>query len=116
MKDEGGRMKKAHQLLTPETSTSIPPPSKRLGQNFIINQGIISQIIEALSPRADETIVEIGPGRGALTAPLVERTGLLVAVEFDRKLIPFLTDTFGSRSNFKLVQSDALTTDVCEII
>ncbi len=109
-------MKKVHQPFTPETPARLPPPSKRFGQNFLVNQGIISQIIEALSPRADETIVEVGPGRGALTAPLLERTGSLVAVEFDRKLIPFLNDTFGSRSNFKLLQSDALITDVCEII
>jgi 16S rRNA (adenine1518-N6/adenine1519-N6)-dimethyltransferase len=46
----------------------------------------------------------------------LERAGSLVAIEFDRNLIPLLTETFGSRTNFKLVQSDALITDVCDVI
>jgi 16S rRNA (adenine1518-N6/adenine1519-N6)-dimethyltransferase len=97
-------------------SSLIPHPSKRLGQNFLTDQRIIHRIVEALEPRSDETILEIGPGRGALTASLLERAGSLVAIEFDRNLIPLLTETFGSRTNFKLVQSDALITDVCDVI
>ena len=91
-------------------------PSKRLGQNFLTDQRIINRIVAALAPQSDETILEIGPGRGALTAPLLERAGSLVAIEFDRNLIPLLTERFSSRKNFKLVQSDALVTDVCEVI
>jgi 16S rRNA (adenine1518-N6/adenine1519-N6)-dimethyltransferase len=88
-------------------------PSKRFGQNFLIDKSIITRIVEALNPRPNETIVEIGPGRGALTAPLLERVGHLIAIEFDRNLIPVLTDTFGKKANFKLVQSDVLVTDIC---
>lgn len=91
-------------------------PSKRLGQNFLTDQRTIHRIVDALEPRADETILEIGPGRGALTTPLLERAGSLVAIEFDRNLIPLLTERFSSRKNFTLVQSDALVTDICEII
>ncbi|HEV7796765.1 MAG TPA: 16S rRNA (adenine(1518)-N(6)/adenine(1519)-N(6))-dimethyltransferase RsmA [Pyrinomonadaceae bacterium] len=91
-------------------------PSKRLGQNFLTDQRIIDRIVEALEPKPDETILEIGPGRGALTSSLVERAGSLVAIEFDRKLIPLLTEKFGAQTNFKLVQSDALVTEVCEVI
>jgi 16S rRNA (adenine1518-N6/adenine1519-N6)-dimethyltransferase len=91
-------------------------PSKRLGQNFLTDQRIIQRIISALAPTTRETIIEIGPGRGALTAPLLEKAGSLVAIEFDRNLIPLLTEQFGSRKNFKLVQSDALVTDVCDVI
>jgi 16S rRNA (adenine1518-N6/adenine1519-N6)-dimethyltransferase len=109
-------MKKVRQPLSPESHSSIPPPSKRFGQNFLVNPGIISQIVEALSPGADETIVEIGPGRGALTKPLLQHAGKLVAIEFDQKLIPLLQENFVSKNNFTLVQGDALTTDVCEII
>lgn len=97
-------------------SPPIPPPSKRFGQNFLTNQGVISEIIAALNPRTDETVVEIGPGRGALTKPLLERVGRLVAIEFDQKLIPVLSESFGSFSNFQLVQSDALVAAICEII
>lgn len=96
--------------------SSTPHPSKRFGQNFLNDQRTIQRIIEALEPRADETLVEIGPGRGALTAPLLEQTGSLVAIEFDRGLIPLLTEKFSAHENFKLVQSDALVTDICEVI
>ena len=103
----------------PRVSESPRPafhPSKRLGQNFLTDQRIIQRIVEALEPGADETIVEIGPGRGALTAPLLERAGSLIAVEFDQNLIPLLTEKFSDKKNFKLIQSDALTTDFCDAI
>jgi 16S rRNA (adenine1518-N6/adenine1519-N6)-dimethyltransferase len=116
MKDEGGRMKKEREATTLHPSSFIPHPSKRLGQNFLTDQRTIHRIIEALEPGTDETIVEIGPGRGALTAPLLEKAGSLVAIEFDRNLIPLLTEKFSGKKNFKLVQSDALVTDMCDVI
>ncbi len=88
-------------------------PSKRFGQNFLTDKSIIKRIVASLNPLANETIVEIGPGRGALTAPLIEHAGQLVAIEFDRNLIPILVNTFGKRENFKLIQNDALITDIC---
>jgi 16S rRNA (adenine1518-N6/adenine1519-N6)-dimethyltransferase len=91
-------------------------PSKRFGQNFLTNRRIINRIIDALNPQPDETIVEIGPGQGALTTSLVERAGQLVAVEFDRQLAPFLREKFAEHSNFKLIESDALVTDFCAAI
>ena len=90
-----------------------PYPSKRLGQHFLRDQRTIQRIIEALNPKASETIIEIGPGTGALTATLVERGSRVVAVEFDNKLAPLLTERFTSAANFKLVMADALTTDFC---
>jgi 16S rRNA (adenine1518-N6/adenine1519-N6)-dimethyltransferase len=102
---------------TDRPSALIPHhPSKRLGQNFLTDQGIIHRIIEVLGPRADETIIEIGPGRGALTVPLLQRAGSLLAVEFDQNLIPLLTEKFSGQTNFKLIQSDALTVDFCAAI
>lgn len=91
-------------------------PSKRFGQNFLTDQRVIGRIIEALAPDANETIVEIGPGSGALTAPILEKAGRLVAIEFDRNLIPILTDTFRNKTNFTLVEDDALVADVCAAI
>jgi 16S rRNA (adenine1518-N6/adenine1519-N6)-dimethyltransferase len=90
-----------------------PYPSKRLGQHFLRDQRTIHRIIDALAPKADETIVEIGPGTGALTSVLVERAGRVVAVEFDNKLAPLLQERFGGFKNFKLVMGDALTVDFC---
>ena len=90
-----------------------PYPSRRLGQHFLRDQRIIHRIIDALAPRPDETIVEIGPGTGALTSVLVERAGRLVAVEFDKKLAPLLQERYASFQNFKLVMADALTVDFC---
>jgi 16S rRNA (adenine1518-N6/adenine1519-N6)-dimethyltransferase len=116
MKDEGERRKQDRKASTLLTSSLVPHPSKRFGQNFLTDRRVIERIIEALAPKSDETIIEIGPGRGALTAPLLEKAGSLVAIEFDRNLIPLLGETFGSKKNFKLVQSDALVTDVCAVI
>lgn len=90
-----------------------PYPSKRLGQHFLRDQRTIQRIIEALALQADETIIEIGPGTGALTSELVERAERVIAVEFDSKLAPLLSDRFANFPNFKLVMADALTTDFC---
>ena len=91
-------------------------PSKRFGQHFLKDKRTIQRIIDALAPTSNETIIEIGPGTGALTAHLVERAGKVVAVEFDNKLTPFLTEQFATLPNFKLVMADALTTDFCNAI
>ena len=93
-----------------------PRPSKSLGQNFLINEGVVKRIIDELAPKSDETIIEIGPGRGALTSQLLDKTGLVVAVEFDRNLIPLLQESFAARKNFKLLADDALNVDFCSVI
>jgi 16S rRNA (adenine1518-N6/adenine1519-N6)-dimethyltransferase len=90
-----------------------PYPSKRLGQHFLRDRRTIQRIIEALAPKRDETIIEIGPGTGALTSELVESASRVVAVEFDRKLAPLLSERFREFPNFKLVMADALTVDFC---
>ena len=91
-------------------------PSKRLGQHFLKDKRTIQRIIEALAPQPDETIIEIGPGTGALTTELIARAGRVVAVEFDEKLAPLLSEQFGGFANFKLVIADALATDFCREI
>lgn len=97
-------------------SAGQPIPSKRFGQHFLRDKRTIERIIEALAPQSDETIVEIGPGTGALTAHLIERAGRVIAIEFDQKLAPLLTDQFGGFPNFRLVMGDALATDFCHEI
>lgn len=101
------------QRMKDDTSTDEPYPSKRLGQHFLKDRRTIQRIIEALAPDANETIVEIGPGTGALTSALVESAGRVIAVEFDEKLAPLLREQFGSEPNFRLLMADALSTDFC---
>jgi 16S rRNA (adenine1518-N6/adenine1519-N6)-dimethyltransferase len=109
-------MKKESQASKPLPSPVTHHPSKRLGQNFLVDKRVIERIVNALQPRRDETIIEIGPGQGALTGPLLDTAAHLIAVEFDRNLIPLLEDKFGGKENFTLVQSDALVTGFCEVI
>ena len=89
---------------------------RRFGQNFLVDRGVVDRIIAAVSPRADETIIEIGPGRGALTSRLVEKAGRVVAIEFDRELIPSLREKFTGAANLELIEADALTTDFCAAV
>jgi 16S rRNA (adenine1518-N6/adenine1519-N6)-dimethyltransferase len=91
-------------------------PLKRFGQHFLTDQNIIRKIISAFNPRADETIIEIGPGTGALTDQLVAQAGKLIAVEFDRELAPILDRRYKNHSNFTLVQGDALDVDFCSLL
>jgi 16S rRNA (adenine1518-N6/adenine1519-N6)-dimethyltransferase len=92
---------------------SFPRAKKRLGQNFLVDENYARRIVAALAPRAGETVVEIGPGRGALTSLLLESGARVVAVEFDRELVGLLSGRFGSREEFKLVEADALEVDFC---
>jgi len=89
---------------------------KRLGQNFLVDTSVVARITQAVRPRPDETIIEIGPGRGALTKRLVEMAGQVIAIEFDRDLIPHLRAEFSTASNFRLVEDDALTVNFCDLL
>ena len=89
---------------------------RRFGHNFLVDRGVVDRIIDAVCPRADETIIEIGAGRGALTTRLLEKAGRVVAIEFDRDLLPSLREKFASASNLALIEGDALTTDFCAAI
>jgi len=71
-------------------------PRKRYGQHFLHDPQVIARIVAAIDPRPGEHLVEIGPGRGALTASLVQRIGKLDAIEIDRDLARELASRFGS--------------------
>ncbi|HWS54139.1 MAG TPA: 16S rRNA (adenine(1518)-N(6)/adenine(1519)-N(6))-dimethyltransferase RsmA [Pyrinomonadaceae bacterium] len=94
----------------------LPRAKKSLGQNFLVEESYVRRIVEAVGPRAGETLVEIGPGRGALTGRLVERAGRVVAVEFDRELAAYLRGRFAAAANFELVEADALEVDFCAAV
>jgi 16S rRNA (adenine1518-N6/adenine1519-N6)-dimethyltransferase len=85
---------------------------KRFGQNFLRDTGIISRIVRAIDPRAGERLVEIGPGQGALTEPLIEAAGgALEVIELDRDLIPGLRVQFFQYPDFVIHEGDALAFD-----
>ena len=94
----------------------LPRAKKRLGQNFLVDETYARRIVGALAPRAGETVLEIGPGRGALTSPLVESGARVVAVEFDRGLVAPLRSRFAGRENFTLIEADALEVEFCSVI
>ena len=84
-----------------------PPPKKRFGQHFLVDPGVIDAIVRAVAPRPGEALVEIGPGRGAITMPLLERCGKLRVVELDRDLAARLRRTPG----LEVIEADVLRVD-----
>lgn len=84
---------------------------KRFGQNFLHDQNIIERIISHINPAPDDHIVEIGPGKGALTEYLIEHAVKLDVIELDRDLIPVLESRFCSFAHFKIHSADALKFD-----
>ncbi|MBI5922854.1 MAG: 16S rRNA (adenine(1518)-N(6)/adenine(1519)-N(6))-dimethyltransferase RsmA [Betaproteobacteria bacterium] len=83
---------------------------KRFGQNFLVSQEVISRIISAIAPQPGETVIEIGPGLGALTQPLLEHVEHLHVVEIDRDLIARLRERF-TPSRLTIHEGDALKFD-----
>jgi 16S rRNA (adenine1518-N6/adenine1519-N6)-dimethyltransferase len=73
----------------------LPRPHKHLGQHFLTDRHYIARIVAAINPQRDDAMVEIGPGRGALTEPLIAALGHLHVVEIDRALAPALSQRFG---------------------
>lgn len=84
---------------------------RSLGQNFLVDRHYQQKIVAALAAKPGETIIEIGPGRGALTQWLVDTEANIIAIEADLDLIPLLEDSFGDRANFKIIAADALEFD-----
>jgi 16S rRNA (adenine1518-N6/adenine1519-N6)-dimethyltransferase len=86
-------------------------PRKRFGQHFLTADETIQQIVAAIAPRPGETIVEIGPGQAAITAPLADLATTLHAVEFDRDLVSALRNRFSGMKNVSIHEADALNFD-----
>ncbi|BCX88725.1 16S rRNA (adenine1518-N6/adenine1519-N6)-dimethyltransferase [Methylomarinovum tepidoasis] len=88
-----------------------PKPRKRFGQNFLQDGRVIQRIVTALAPRPGDHVVEIGPGRGALTRHLLDRCRRLDVVEIDRDLTVLLRERFATAANLIVHEADALAFD-----
>ena len=86
---------------------------KRFGQNFLVDLGVIESIVRAIDPVREERLIEIGPGLGALTAPLLDRLNSLTVIELDRDLAARLRQQF-SEAQLTIVQADVLTVDFAQ--
>lgn len=85
---------------------------KKFGQNFLINTGILEDIIEAAEITKDDFVLEIGPGIGTMTQYLCESAREVVAVEIDKNLIPILEDTLSAYDNVEVLNDDILKVDI----
>lgn len=86
-------------------------PRKRFGQNFLQNQHVITDILQAINPQPADNILEIGPGLGAITQPLLRRVEHMTAVEIDRDLHQYLLELPIAQGKLDLISADALTID-----
>lgn len=87
---------------------------KRLGQNFLVDQNIIQRIVDSINPGSDDQIIEIGPGLGALTRPVLERVNRLDVIEFDHDIIPKLRLNCSFDENLVIHENDVLKFDFSE--
>ena len=90
--------------------------NKALGQNFLINQNVVDQIIENSNITKEDLVIEIGPGLGTLTKELLEKAGKVICIELDKKMIKILTDRFSLYDNFELIHGDVLKIRLNKII
>ncbi|HQM36591.1 MAG TPA: 16S rRNA (adenine(1518)-N(6)/adenine(1519)-N(6))-dimethyltransferase RsmA, partial [Candidatus Marinimicrobia bacterium] len=90
-------------------------PKKRLGQNFLIDPNILRKIVRVIEPQRDDIIVEIGPGKGALTRLLLESGAEIHAIELDPELVNYLKQELGQFENFHLYYADAVQFDFSDL-
>ena len=88
---------------------------KRFGQHFLHDRNIIDRIIRAISPQQDDNLLEIGPGRGALTLPLLKHCKPFTAIALDRDLIPILQQQVSEDSRLNLINTDILNFELASL-
>lgn len=90
--------------------------NKSLGQNFLINEKVVENIVEKAEISKEDLVIEIGPGLGTLTKELLDNAGKVIAVELDKRMIEILTDRFKLYSDFELINEDVLKVNLNELI
>lgn len=98
---------------TESVQKSTPKP--KLGQHFLVSDPAALRIVDALGDTSQATVLEIGPGRGALTAMLARKTKRLIAVELDRVLSAQLRMHFGTTPNVEIIEADILTVELTTV-
>lgn len=93
-----------------------PAPKKSFGQNFLSDPRILDRIADFAGAGEGDVVVEIGPGRGALTDRLLARGCRVLAVELDRELLPVLSERFSCKPGFRLLHADATTLDLPQVL
>jgi len=88
---------------------------KRFGQHFLHDQNVIESILRAINPQPGENLLEIGPGQGALTYPLLQRCGKLIAIELDRDLVPLLDRQAARFGELEIINTDILEFELASI-
>ena len=91
-------------------------PRKRFGQNFLHDPAVIGRIVQAINPGPDDSVVEIGPGQGAITLPLLQAAGKLNVVELDRDLVGPLAERCRDLGELAVHNADALSFDFCALV
>ena len=94
------------------TTSTSHVPRKRFGQHFLHDPGILRKIVQAIAPKPGENLLEIGPGEGALTLPLLRELGRMTAIELDRDLVPRLRAAAEGVGTLDIVNADVLTIDL----
>lgn len=90
--------------------------NKSLGQNFLINQEVVDNIVGASQIYKNDLVIEIGPGLGTLTEELLNNAGKVVAIELDNRMIKILNERFFMYDNFEIINQDVLKVDLAELI
>ncbi|MBR2240178.1 MAG: 16S rRNA (adenine(1518)-N(6)/adenine(1519)-N(6))-dimethyltransferase RsmA [Clostridia bacterium] len=90
--------------------------NKSLGQNFLINEEVVNNIVQASDITKDDLVIEIGPGLGTLTEELIEKAGKVIAIELDDRMIKILNDRFFMYNNFQVINEDVLKVNLSELI
>ncbi len=91
-------------------------PRKKFGQNFLTDESLLSDIAEIAGVNKSDTVLEIGPGLGTLTAVLADRAGEVVSLEIDKGLIPVLNDVLSEYENVSIVNADVMKVSVTEVL
>lgn len=97
------------------SDAGFPPTLKRLGQHFLVDPQALDRIAAALDLTGTETVVEIGPGRGALTERLLPRAGRVIAIELDRALAGMLRTRYAAEPRVEIVEADVLQVDLASL-
>jgi 16S rRNA (adenine1518-N6/adenine1519-N6)-dimethyltransferase len=96
-------------------SRRAPPVRKSLGQHFLNDKRVLGRIVDALELTGNEVVIEIGPGRGSLTALLVERAAKVIAIEYDRALAAVLRERYADNPRLTVIERDVLEVKFGEV-